>query len=100
MSQIAWQSFGNYTDILYEKAEGMAKITINRPKVRNAFRPKTVMEMMKALEDARYDAAVGVIILTGKGPEAFCSGGDQKIRGDAGYVDDSKCFFENYPSSS
>lgn len=84
---IDWKSAGDYTDIEYHKAEGIAKITINRPEVRNAFRPLTVDEMSHALNDARFDPAVGVIILTGKGEKAFCSGGDQKIRGEAGYVD-------------
>lgn len=80
----------DYQDILYHKsAEGIARITINRPEVRNAFRPQTVREMMKALEDARYDNKIGVIVLTGFGDHAFCSGGDQKIRGDyGGYKDD------------
>ncbi|MEK6580377.1 MAG: 1,4-dihydroxy-2-naphthoyl-CoA synthase [Bdellovibrionota bacterium] len=87
MNFIDWSEAGKYGDILYHKAEGIAKITINRPEVRNAFRPQTVMEMMKALEDARNDERVGVIILTGQGRDAFCSGGDQRIRGDAGYVD-------------
>ncbi|HMP71895.1 MAG TPA: 1,4-dihydroxy-2-naphthoyl-CoA synthase [Kiritimatiellia bacterium] len=87
MSLPDWKSAGDFTDILYHKAEGIAKITINRPEVRNAFRPLTVMEMIKALEDAREDNEIGVIILTGQGEKAFCSGGDQKIRGDAGYVD-------------
>jgi naphthoate synthase len=82
-----WQSAGNYEDILYHKAEGMAKITINRPQVRNAFRPQTVHEMRHALNEARDDLSVGVIILTGAGELAFCSGGDQKIRGDQGYKD-------------
>ena len=85
---IEWKSEGNYTDIKYDKAEGIAKITINRPEVRNAFRPQTVMEMAHALNDARDDEQIGVIILTGEGDKAFCSGGDQKIRGDAGYKDD------------
>lgn len=77
-----------YTDVLYHKsAEGIAKITINRPEVRNAFRPLTVTEMSRALEDARYDESIGAVILTGAGDLAFCSGGDQKIRGDAGYKD-------------
>jgi naphthoate synthase len=75
---------------LYEKAEGIAKITINRPEVRNAFRPLTVQEMIRALDDARDDTNIGVIILTGAGDLAFCSGGDQRIRGDAGYKDDDK----------
>ena len=80
-----WQKAGDFTDIRYEKAEGMAKITINRPQVRNAFRPLTVTEMRQALQEARDDQDTGVIILTGEGPLAFCSGGDQSIRGDAGY---------------
>ena len=85
MAAIEWNVAGEYTDILYHKAEGIAKITINRPEVRNAFRPITVKEMMHALDDARDDADIGAIILTGEGPDAFCSGGDQRIRGDAGY---------------
>lgn len=84
-----WQASGSYTDIKYEKSNGIAKITINRPEVRNAFRPLTVQEMSHALNDARDDLEIGVIILTGEGKEAFCSGGDQRIRGDAGYVDQS-----------
>src|SRR6186713_1886701 len=87
MSKVQWKSAGSFTDIKYEKAGGIAKITINRPKVHNAFRPLTVQEMMKALENAREDAKIGVVILTGEGDKAFCSGGDQKIRGDAGYDD-------------
>jgi len=86
MTDIAWEQALEFTDIRYEKAEGIAKITINRPEVRNAFRPLTVKEMQSALEDARDDPETGVIILTGEGPEAFCSGGDQKVRGDAGYL--------------
>lgn len=82
-----WLPFGSYTDIKYHKTDGIAKITINRPEVRNAFRPLTVEEMRHALNDARNDASIGVILLTGEGKEAFCSGGDQKIRGDAGYAD-------------
>jgi len=82
-----WTSHGEYEDILFHKAEGMAKITINRPERRNAFRPKTVHEMRHALNAARDDLEVGVIILTGAGDLAFCSGGDQKIRGDQGYKD-------------
>ncbi|WP_281645943.1 1,4-dihydroxy-2-naphthoyl-CoA synthase [Parendozoicomonas sp. Alg238-R29] len=78
----------DYEDILYHKAEGIARITINRPRVHNAFRPLTVMEMQKALDDARRDSDVGVIILCGAGGKAFCSGGDQRIRGDSGYKDD------------
>lgn len=84
---ISWKLAGQYTDIKYHKYEGIAKITINRPEVRNAFRPLTVDEMSHALKDARNDSEIGVIILTGEGKEAFCSGGDQKIRGDSGYVD-------------
>ena len=83
---VTWEGFGNYTDIVYEKGEGIARITINRPEVRNAFRPLTVMEMGHAFEDAREDPAVGVVLLRGAGDLAFCSGGDQKVRGDAGYV--------------
>lgn len=82
-----WIPFGSYTDINYHKTNGIAKITINRPEVRNAFRPLTVEEMRHALNDARNDGTIGVIILTGEGKEAFCSGGDQKIRGNAGYAD-------------
>lgn len=83
-----WQTAATYTDIKYEKFQGIAKITINRPEVRNAFRPLTVTQMMEALNDARDDQEIGVIILTGEGKEAFCSGGDQRIRGTAGYVDE------------
>ena len=85
MSNITWIEAGTYEDIKYHKAEGIAKITINRPEVRNAFRPLTVKEMMVALDDARDDQEIGVIILTGEGEDAFCSGGDQRIRGEAGY---------------
>jgi naphthoate synthase len=81
-----WQPAGDYTDIRYETAEGIAKITIDRPEVRNAFRPETVIELSEAFERAREDSSVGVIILTGEGPLAFCSGGDQRVRGDTGYV--------------
>jgi naphthoate synthase len=81
-----WQPAGEYTDIRYETAEGIAKVTINRPEVRNAFRPETVRELADAFERARNDSSVGVIILTGEGPLAFCSGGDQRVRGDTGYV--------------
>ncbi|MGI9079832.1 MAG: 1,4-dihydroxy-2-naphthoyl-CoA synthase [Acidimicrobiales bacterium] len=82
-----WESRGDYGDIRYEVAEGMAKLTICRPEVRNAFRPQTLFEMADAFEQARDDPAVGVIILTGEGPLAFCSGGDQRVRGDDGYRD-------------
>lgn len=77
----------NFTDIVYEKWDGMAKVTINRPEVRNAFRPQTVFEMIRAFEDIREDENIGVAILTGAGDKAFCSGGDQRIRKDAGYAD-------------
>ena len=77
-----------FTDVRYDTAEGIAKITICRPEVRNAFRPKTLFELRDAFELARDDAEVGVIVLTGEGPEAFCSGGDQRVRGDDGYVGD------------
>jgi naphthoate synthase len=80
-----WQPAGEYEDIRYETAEGIAKITINRPEVRNAFRPETLIDVSDALERAREDTDVGVIILTGEGPLAFCSGGDQRVRGDTGY---------------
>ena len=88
MSVVNWIQTGDFTDILYHKAEGIAKITINRPEVRNAFRPQTVEEMITALSEARNDEKIGVVILTGAGEKAFCSGGDQKIRGYAGYADD------------
>ena len=77
---------GDYGDIRYELADGIAKITIDRPEVRNAFRPETLIEIAGALERAREDTEVGVIVLTGEGPLAFCSGGDQRVRGDTGYV--------------
>ncbi|CRX38138.1 1,4-dihydroxy-2-naphthoyl-CoA synthase [Estrella lausannensis] len=82
-----WHPIKVYQDIKYEETgDGIAKITINRPHVRNAFRPETVIEMQDAFNHARESASIGVIILTGEGTEAFCSGGDQKIRGDKGYV--------------
>ncbi|HWH09813.1 MAG TPA: 1,4-dihydroxy-2-naphthoyl-CoA synthase [Solirubrobacteraceae bacterium] len=84
-----WIPAGEYSDIRYETSSpvpGIAKITINRPEVRNAFRPQTVIELSDAFTRAREDLAVGVIILTGEGPDAFCSGGDQRVRGDSGYV--------------
>jgi naphthoate synthase len=87
-SAMAWQPSGTYTDIRYETAEGIAKITIARPEVHNAFRPLTVRELSQAFDVARDDPAIGVLVLTGEGPEAFCSGGDQRIRGDDGYVDE------------
>jgi naphthoate synthase len=81
-----WRSVGDYEDIRYEVADGIAKLTIDRPEVRNAFRPETLIELSDALERAREDTEVGVVVLTGEGPLAFCSGGDQRVRGDAGYV--------------
>jgi naphthoate synthase len=83
---LEWEPVGDYTDIRYETAEGIAKITIDRPEVRNAFRPQTLIEISDALERAREDLDVGVIVLTGEGPLAFCSGGDQRVRGDTGYM--------------
>jgi naphthoate synthase len=85
----AWQDDSrDYTDVLYATAEGIAKITINRPQVRNAFRPQTILELQDAFRRAHQDDSIGVIILTGAGDLAFCSGGDQKVRGDGGYVGD------------
>jgi naphthoate synthase len=81
-----WQREGDYEDIRYELADGIAKITIDRPEVRNAFRPETLTQISDALDRAREDTSIGVIILTGEGPLAFCSGGDQNVRGDSGYV--------------
>lgn len=85
---IDWHPAGEFSDILYEKADGIAKITINRPEVRNAFRPQTLAELKDAFNRARDDLEVGSIIFTGAGTEAFCSGGDQRIRGDDGYIGD------------
>ncbi len=85
---IEWVASGDYRDISYETAEGIAKITICRPEVRNAFRPQTLFELADAFNRARDDIAVGVIVLTGQGDLAFCSGGDQRIRGDDGYIGD------------
>lgn len=83
---VDWTSEGDYSDIRYElSGDGIAKITIDRPEVRNAFRPQTVIELSDAFERAREDTSVGVIVLTGEGPLAFCSGGDQRVRGDSGY---------------
>jgi naphthoate synthase len=82
----AFTRLGEYKDVIYEVAEGIARITINRPEVRNAFRPQTLFELANAFERARDDVTVGVIILTGAGPDAFCSGGDQRIRGEDGYM--------------
>jgi naphthoate synthase len=88
-----WTKVKDYQDIVYEKIEGIAKVTINRPEKRNAFRPRTVAEMYEAFLDAREDSSIGVVLLTGAGPHtdgkyAFCSGGDQSVRGKAGYLDD------------
>lgn len=88
-----WQEVKSYEDITYHKADGMARIAFNRPEVRNAFRPKTIDEMTEAFKDAWRDSTIGVVLLTGNGPAAdgkyaFCSGGDQKVRGHAGYVGD------------
>jgi naphthoate synthase len=85
-----WESRGDYKDIRYEVAEGIAKLTICRPEVRNAFRPQTLFELSDAFEQARDDPEVGCVILTGEGPDAFCSGGDQRIRGDDGYIGDDE----------
>jgi len=89
-----WQNVGQFTDILYHKYDGIAKITINRPHVRNAFRPETIAEMIQAFNDAREDTTIGVVLLTGANPApdgkyAFCAGGDQKIRGDGGYISEN-----------
>ena len=81
-----WQPAGDYEDIRYEAAEGIAKLTIDRPEVHNAFRPETLIELSDAFERAREDTEVGVVVLAGEGPLAFCSGGDQRVRGDTGYV--------------
>ena len=89
MTAFNWQRSGEYTDIYYDTLEGIAKITINRPEVRNAFRPQTVSEMSEVFRLAEADRSIGVIILTGQGEKAFCAGGDQKIRGHAGYQDDT-----------
>jgi naphthoate synthase len=85
---IEWTSAGEYSDILYETGEAIAKISINRPEVHNAFRPQTLRELRDAFNKARDDLEVGAIIFTGAGGEAFCSGGDQRIRGDDGYIGD------------
>lgn len=94
MQTVQWQTVKTYEDILYHKFDGMAKITINRPEKRNAFRPKTVFELYDAFCDAREDSQIGVVLFTGAGPHtdgkyAFCSGGDQSVRGEAGYIDDA-----------
>jgi len=83
---LAWQTVKDYEDIIYDKADGIARIVINRPEVRNAFRPRTVMELIDAFAHVRDEQDVGVVVLTGAGDKAFCSGGDQRVRGDQGYV--------------
>ncbi|MGH2728699.1 MAG: enoyl-CoA hydratase-related protein, partial [Actinomycetota bacterium] len=80
-----WKASGDYADVRYDTAGGIAKVTISRPEVRNAFRPQTLFELSRAFEVARDDPGIGVVILTGEGPEAFCSGGDQRVRADDGY---------------
>lgn len=90
VSALNWKPEGQWRDIEYHVAEGIAKITINRPEKRNAFRPQTITELIKAFDMARDDNEVGVVILTGKGDLAFCSGGDQSIRGDDGYIGDDE----------
>ena len=91
MSEPHWNTVKEYVDITYKKADGVARIAINRPEVRNAFRPETLLELQEAFKDAGEDTEIGVVLITGEGPSedgvpAFCSGGDQKVRGDAGYV--------------
>jgi len=91
--QVDWQDVKPYDDIIYQKADGIAKITINRPHKRNAFRPKTIVELYETFSNAREDSRIGVVLLTGAGPHtdgkyAFCSGGDQSVRGHGGYVDE------------
>jgi len=102
----AWIPFApssgeQYTDIRCEKSaapeQGIAKLTIARPEVRNAFRPRTVIELSRALEDAREDTEIGVVVLTGEGPDAFCSGGDQRVRGDSGYLNDDEALTPAHP---
>ncbi|HLI88773.1 MAG TPA: 1,4-dihydroxy-2-naphthoyl-CoA synthase [Ktedonobacteraceae bacterium] len=83
---VQWQNVCDYQDIIFEKAEGMGKITINRPEVHNAFRPETLTELIDAFNRCREDQEIGVVIFTGKGEKAFCSGGDQRVRGEGGYV--------------
>jgi naphthoate synthase len=87
MTDTTWTAVRGYEDIRYDKsAEGIARVTINRPEVHNAFRPQTVTEMIRAFDDARDDSSIGVVVLTGAGDQAFCSGGDQRVRGQGGYV--------------
>jgi naphthoate synthase len=88
MAALEWTKKGEYQDIAYETAGGIAKLTICRPEVRNAFRPQTLFELCRAFEEARDDPEIGVVVLTGQGPDAFCSGGDQRVRGEDGYLGD------------
>ena len=90
MAVTTWTRHGDFEDIRYETTEGIAKLTICRPEVRNAFRPQTLFELSRAFDIARDNPEVGVVILTGEGPDAFCSGGDQRIRGDDGYLGDDE----------
>lgn len=85
---VEWRQAGEFEDVRYETGNGIGKLTIDRPEVRNAFRPRTLFELSRAFDLARDDPAIGVIVLTGQGPEAFCSGGDQRVRGDDGYRDE------------
>src|SRR5690625_6650323 len=87
---VKWEKVRDYKEIIYEKSDAIAKITMNRPEKHNAFTPLTVREMIDAFADARDDSSIGVIILTGAGEKAFCSGGDQSVRGHGGYVGDRK----------
>ncbi len=86
MSSVEWKKVRDYTDIIFEKGDGIGKITINRPEVRNAFRPETLDELIDAFNRCRDDQEIGVVIFTGAGTKAFCSGGDQRVRGEGGYV--------------
>jgi naphthoate synthase len=88
MSSVNWESVKEYEDILYDKAEGIARITINRPEIHNSFRPQTLDELSEAFFDAAKDDEVGVVLFTGAGGRSFCAGGDQRVRGHAGYEDD------------
>jgi naphthoate synthase len=90
MAATDWTSQGDFDDIRYETAAGIAKLTICRPEVRNAFRPQTLFELSRAFEMGRDDPEIGVLVLTGEGPDAFCSGGDQRVRGDDGYLGDDE----------
>ncbi len=97
--RVDWTAAGDYADIRYERSgDGIAKVTINRPEVRNAFRPQTILEISHALELAREDTSVGVVVLTGEGPLAFCSGGDQRVRGDTGYMLEPEAGTEGEPT--